>query len=81
MNVPFPHTSMTFDAAGVMQNERAFSEGRAEVNSGELVVKAKTSGEELAKRAAEVTETTAATDTEDVPAEESASEETTSNEE
>ena len=74
------HT-MTFDAAGVLQNERAFSEGRAEVNSGELVVKEKASGEELAKRAAEVTETTAATDTEDAPAEESKSEETTSNEE
>lgn len=30
------HT-MTFDAAGELQNERAFTEGRAEVNSGELV--------------------------------------------
>ena len=74
------HT-MTFDAAGAMQNERAFSEGRAEVNSGELVAKVKASGEELAKRAAEVTETMAATDTEDAPAEETATEETTSNEE
>ena len=75
------HT-MTFDAAGVMQNERAFSEGRAEVNSGELVVREKVDGEELAKRtAAEVTETTAATDTEDEPAEEAKPEETTSNEE
>ena len=74
------HT-MTFDAAGKMQNERAFSEDCAEVNSGELVAKAKVSGEELAKRAAEVTETSAATDTEDAPAEEAAAEETTSNEE
>ena len=61
------HT-MTFDAAGVLQNERAFSEGRAEVNSGELVVKA-VNGEELAKKAAELTETTAAAaDTEDASA-------------
>ena len=74
------HT-MTFDAAGKMQNERAFSEGRAEVNSGELVVKVKANGEDLAKRAAEVTETIAATDTEDAPAEETKPEETTSNEE
>ena len=62
------HT-MTFDAAGILQNERAFSEGRAEVNSGELVPKAVVSSEELAKKAAELTETTAAaTDTEDAPA-------------
>lgn len=77
------HT-MTFDAAGVLQNERAFSEGRAEVNSGELVAQEKGGGDELAKRAAEMTETTAATDAEDAPAEESGSEEsteTTSNEE
>lgn len=74
------HT-MTFDAAGVMQNERAFSEGRAEVNSGELVAKEKVSGEELAKRAAEVTETTAATDAEDASTEDAKPEETTSNEE
>ena len=74
------HT-MTFDAAGVLQNERAFSEGRAEVNSGELVMKkSKADGEELAKRAAEVTETTAAADTEDAPAEETKTEESTSNE-
>ena len=76
------HT-MTFDAAGVLQNERAFSEGRAEVNSGELVIKrSKNDGDELAKRAAEVTETMAATDTEDVPAEETKdSEKPASNEE
>ena len=61
------HT-MTFDAAGVLQNERAFSEGRAEVNSGELVRKA-VNGEDLAKKAAELTETTAAAaDTEDAAA-------------
>ena len=64
------HT-MTFDAAGMIQNERAFSEGRAEVNSGELVIKQTVSGEELAKKAEELTETTeAAADTEDAPAEE-----------
>ena len=74
------HT-MTFDASGSLQNERAFSEGRVEVNSGELVVREKSDGEELAKRAAEMTETTAATDTEEAPAEEAGSTETTSNEE
>ena len=69
------HT-MTFDAAGVVQNERAFSEGRAEVNSGELVMKKKAvDGEELARKAAEMTETTAATDTEDVPTETTSDEE------
>ena len=66
------HT-MTFDAAGVLQNERAFSEERAEVNSGELVAKKKKDGDALAKQAAEMTETTAATDTEDAPAEETTS--------
>ena len=59
------HT-MTFDAAGVLQNERAFSEGRAEVNSGELVRKSTVSDEELARKAAELT--TAAADTEEAPA-------------
>lgn len=68
------HT-MTFDAAGVLKNERAFSEGRAEVNSGELVPQTKSSAEELAKRAAEMTATA------DTPAEESKAEESTSNEE
>ena len=74
------HT-MTFDAAGTLKNERVFCEGRAEVNSGELVPQQKTDADELAKRAAEITETSAATETEDVPAEEAKSEETTSNEE
>ena len=74
------HT-MTFDAAGVLKNERAFSEGRAEVNSGELVAQEKVDADELAKRAAEMTETTAAADTEDAPAEEASSEESTSTEE
>ena len=73
------HT-MTFDAAGALQNERAFSEGRAEVNTGELVAKKKKT-EELAKRAAEMTETSAATDVEDAPAEESKKEESASSEE
>ena len=74
------HT-MTFDAAGGLKNERAFSEGRAEVNSGELVPQEKTDADELAKRAAEMTETTAAADVEDAPAEEASSEESTSTEE
>lgn len=58
------HT-MAFDAAGERKSECYFCEGRAEVNSGELVVKEKTDGEELAKRAAEAAETTEAADVED----------------
>ena len=50
------HT-MAFDAAGELQSDRVFCEGRAEINSGELVTKA-ASGEDLAKRAAEAAETT-----------------------
>ncbi|MBR2838926.1 MAG: hypothetical protein IKE55_09095 [Kiritimatiellae bacterium] len=53
------HT-MAFDAAGERQSECYFCEGRAEVNSGELVAKDKLTGEELAKRAAEATTDSAA---------------------
>ena len=55
------HT-MAFDAAGERKSECYFCEGRAEVNSGELVAKDRLDGDELAKRAAEATETTAAED-------------------
>ena len=56
------HT-MAFDAAGERQSECFFCEGRAEINSGELVAKDKLTGEEIAKRAAEATtETVAAED-------------------
>ena len=72
------HT-MAFDAAGERKSECYFCEGRAEVNSGELVSDEKVNADELAKRAAEVTETTAATDVEETAAEGAA--ETTSNEE
>ena len=61
------HT-MAIDAAGTLKSECSFCEGRAEVNSGELVAKEKTDGEELAKRAAEATETTEAADVEEKPA-------------
>ena len=61
------HT-MAFDAAGELQSDRIFCEGRAEINSGELVVKA-TGGDELAKRAAEAAETTEEAPAEDAPAE------------
>ena len=75
------HT-MTFDAVGALKNERIFCEGRAEVNSGELAPQEKAKAEELAKRAAEMTETPVAADkAEDASAEEGNSEETTSNEE
>ena len=71
-------TMMTFDSSGAMKNHFAFAESRPEVNTGELVVKSG-GGEEVAKRAAEVT-TEAAAETEDEP---TASEEegTTANEE
>lgn len=71
------HT-MAFDAAGERKSECCFCEGRAEVNSGELVVKEMMSGEELAKRAAEATETTAADAAES--SETAGAEQTTSNE-
>ena len=61
------HT-MAFDAAGELQSDRVFCEGRAEINSGETVVKA-ASGEDLAKRAAEAAETTEEAAAEDAPAE------------
>lgn len=50
----------TWDAAGEKKNWWTFSEGRAEVNSGEQVAAQKVDSEELAKRAAEATETTTA---------------------
>lgn len=59
------HT-MAFDAAGERKSECSFCEGRAELNSGELVVNPKKNSEELAKRAAEAEETTeSAADTEE----------------
>lgn len=59
------HT-MAFDAAGERKSECSFCEGRAELNSGELVVKQRKNSEELAKRAAEAEETTdSAAETED----------------
>ena len=48
---------MTFDAAGNLMNNFAFAEGRAEVNTGELVAKAVSDNEDAAKTAeAETTE-------------------------
>ena len=75
------HT-MAFDAAGTLQSERSFCEGRAEVNSGELVVAEKSSGDELAKRAAEATEEAAAEETSEANDEggEAASTESSTNE-
>ena len=55
------HT-MAFDASGERKSEFCFCEGRSEINSGELVAKDKVDGDELARRAAEATETTAADD-------------------
>ena len=64
------HT-MAFDAAGTLQSERTFCEGRAEINSGELVVKERGDADELAKRAADATEEAAAEDVEESSAESS----------
>ena len=50
------HT-MAFDASGEKRSDRVFCEGRAEINSGELVVKP-ISSDEIAERAAEAAETT-----------------------
>lgn len=49
---------MTFDAAGETKNLYSFAEGRAEVNSGELIAPSKEESEEMAKKAAEAAETT-----------------------
>ena len=69
------HT-MAFDAAGEKKSECSFCEGRAEINSGELVVnKDKAASAEAAKRALEAAETTeeAAAEEEPESAEESSS--------
>lgn len=58
--------TMVFNAAGEPQGRGvSFSEGRPEVNFGEIGVKEKVDGDELAKRAAEATETTEAADDEE----------------
>ena len=72
------HT-MAFDASGERKSECSFCEGRAQINTGELVPKDKVSGEDLARRAAEVTEEKAAETTEEVPAEEAASSDANAN--
>ena len=50
-------TIMTFNEAGEMKNRCAFSEGRAEINTGEMGPTSKKDREEMAKRAAQATET------------------------
>ena len=67
---------MTFDAVGEMKNNFAFAEGRAEVNSGELVVAPAEEGETEKKKAAEASEetTTTAPSEEDEKADEDDSE-------
>lgn len=75
------HT-MAFDAAGERKSECSFCEGLAEINSGELVPKVRAGAEEIAKRAAEVTETTEAEPEEDgEKADDKAENKTTSTEE
>ncbi len=60
---------MTFDASGEMKNHFAFAEGRAEVNTGELVAASKEEQAAIAKRAAEAAETAAADASEESAAE------------
>lgn len=67
---PMSVSVMTFDAAGELRNNYAFAEGHAEVNSGELVAAPKQELDEVAKRAAEATETSAA-DVEETKADDS----------
>ena len=70
-----------YDAAGERQGEGiTICEGRAELNSGSLVSKEALSSDELAKRAAEATETTAATDVEESGEEKAKDGESTDNE-
>ena len=71
------HT-MAFDASGALKSECSFCEGRSEINSGEIVPAEQTSPEELAKKAAEMTEEQAV---EDEGAEEESSDEETSDSE
>lgn len=51
---------MTFDAVGEMKNNFAYSEGRAEVNTGELVKQTAEGSDDSAKKAAAAEETTTA---------------------
>ena len=74
------HT-MAFDAAGERKSECSFCEGRAEINSGELVAKERVDSEELAKKAAEAAETTEASAAEETADEAAKSDDSTSNEE
>jgi len=71
---------MAFDASGERVGEGiSVCEGRAEINGGELVAKEKVDGGELAKHAAEATETTDAASTEEAKPEEKSSEEKSEN--
>lgn len=57
---------LTFDAAGLLKNRCAYSENRSEINSGELVVNINEADKEnLAKKAAAVTETVSESDEDD----------------
>ena len=74
------HT-MIFEASGEKRSERYFCEGRAEINSGELVVKGKLTSDELAKRAAEVEASNkAAEEVEETAADDDSSDEDSSSE-
>ncbi len=59
-------TVMTFDASGALRNRCAFTEGRSEVNTGELAPASAASGDDSTKKAAEAVEVEAV----DVEAEE-----------
>lgn len=70
-------TMMTFDSAGTMKNHFAFTEGRSEVNTGELVVN-QAEADDVSKSAAATTTESAATETEEEAAESETSEESSS---
>lgn len=74
------HT-MAFDASGVRRSECAFCEGRAEINTGELVPAEAVNSEELAKAAAEAEATTEAKDEDDKKSDDESSESSDTTEE
>lgn len=72
---------MTFDAAGELKNNFAYTEGRAEVNSGELAEAAAVEGAAAVKKATEESEETTTTAVEDEASDEDSKKENNNKEE
>lgn len=70
-------TMMTFDSAGTMKNHFAFSEGRSEVNTGELVHN-QTENDDVSKSAAATTTESAEAETEEEAAAEESEDDSSS---